>query len=191
MATFPEFEWDKYYWTSRASISAWSGYQTRRGSYGGVSSDTPSDDFTRIIFAPKGRNDSPLLPEELDLVHWAISNAQSVHDAAIEALYAHYQDLYPSWRSDLDDIFGEDDANEMMPEIASPNDLKRLIGVSFMFVHQIATDGVPYVGIEFGCTWDEEHGAGILLHGTRVVETGGADVAFNLSIALNDTESKQ
>lgn len=191
MTTFPEFEWDQNYWTSSASIPAWSRHQTRRDNYGGLSSDAPSDDIIRIVFAPKGRNNSPLLPQELELVQWAISNAPSIQDAAIKALYTYYQDLYPSWRSDLDSIFGEEDADEMMPEITSPNELKRLIRVSFMFVHQIATDGVPYVGFEFDCTWDEEHGAGVLLHGTRVIETGGADVSFQLSIAKKDAESKQ
>jgi len=36
----------------------------------------------------------------------------------------------------------------------------------------VEKDGIPYVGFEFGCTWDEEHGLGVLMHGTRTVEIG-------------------
>jgi len=34
---------------------------------------------------------------------------------------------------------------------------------------------LTYAGFEFGCTWDEEYGLGVLMHGTRTVEIGGAD----------------
>ena len=47
-------------------------------------------------------------------------------------------------------------------------------------------DGLPCFGYEFGCTWDGEHGLGVLMHGKRVVEVGGADTAFTLWIAKRD-----
>jgi hypothetical protein len=47
----------------------------------------------------------------------------------------------------------------------------------------------PYVGFEFGCTWDDEHGLGVLMHGERVVDVGGAETAFLLWIAERDAES--
>jgi hypothetical protein len=53
-------------------------------------------------------------------------------------------------------------------------------------VLQLLKDGVPYVGFEFGCRWDEEHGLGVLLHGTRVVEIGDAQTSFTLWIASED-----
>jgi len=53
-------------------------------------------------------------------------------------------------------------------------------------VHQIEKAGVPYVGYQFSCKWDEEHGLGVLMHGDRVVEIGGAETAFTLWIAERD-----
>jgi hypothetical protein len=58
-------------------------------------------------------------------------------------------------------------------------------------VHQVQKDGIPYVGFEFACTWDEEHGLGVLMHGTRTVEIGGADTAFLLWLAEVDAEKGQ
>lgn len=47
---------------------------------------------------------------------------------------------------------------------------------------------LPYFGITFRCTWDEEHGAGVLMHGTRVVEIGGVDTAILLWMAKENAE---
>ena len=50
-------------------------------------------------------------------------------------------------------------------------------------MHQIAKDGKPYVEVELGCTWEVEHGLGVLLHGATPLEVGGADTAILLWIA--------
>ena len=73
-----------------------------------------------------------------------------------------------------------------MPDIFSADDLKPLVGLYAVNVHQIEKDALPYLGFEFGCTWDSEHGLGVLRHGTRVVEVGGADTAILLWIAERD-----
>jgi hypothetical protein len=61
-----------------------------------------------------------------------------------------------------------------------------LIGLHALHVHPVEKDGLPYVGFELGCTWDHEHGLGVLMHGPRVVDIGGADTAFLLWIATRD-----
>ena len=53
-----------------------------------------------------------------------------------------------------------------------------LIGVGIVHVLAEAKAGHAYVGFEMGCTWDEEHGLGVLTHIGRVVELGQADTAF-------------
>jgi hypothetical protein len=37
---------------------------------------------------------------------------------------------------------------------------------------------MSYVGLEFGCSWDKEHGFGVMLHGSRVFDIGSADTSF-------------
>lgn len=77
---------------------------------------------------------------------------------------------------------------DMMSDIKSADDLRALIGLSSVNVHQVRKDGIPYVGFEFGCTWDDEHGLGVLMHGTRTVEIGGAHTAIMLWIAKQDAQ---
>ena len=73
-----------------------------------------------------------------------------------------------------------------MPAVRSTDDFRSLIGLHSLNVHQVEKDGLPYVGFELGCTWDDEHGLGVLMHGTRVVEIGGADTAILLWMAERD-----
>ena len=62
------------------------------------------------------------------------------------------------------------------------------MGLYAVNIHQLDNDGVPYVGYEFGCEWDEEHGLVVLMHGTRLIEVGFADTAILLWIAERDAE---
>lgn len=45
----------------------------------------------------------------------------------------------------------------------------------------ISKDGFAYVGFELGCSWDEEHGLGVLTHKDHVVKIGEAETAFEES----------
>lgn len=51
-------------------------------------------------------------------------------------------------------------------------------------------DGYAYVGYEFGCTWDEEHGLGFMTYKDRIVDFGGADSAFLTWVARKDLKSE-
>jgi hypothetical protein len=85
---------------------------------------------------------------------------------------------------------GRDDAPLEVPEVGSETDLRSMVELESVHVHQVVAGGLPYLGFALRCDWDEEHGAGVLLHGTRVVETGDQDTAFLLWIAERDAESR-
>ena len=76
-----------------------------------------------------------------------------------------------------------------MPDVSNIDDFRDLIGLHTVYIHQIDKNGVPYIGFEFGCTWDDEHGLGVLMNGNDIVETGGADTAFLLWIAEEDAKN--
>ena len=87
--------------------------------------------------------------------------------------------------------YSDEERTTLIHPVADAGDFRRLTGLHAVHVHQVTKDGVPYVGFEFGCTWDDEHGLGILMHGQRAVEIGGADTAFLLWIAEQDAERPQ
>ena len=179
IAQFPSFTWDGFFWVTSAKLPAWSGYQIRDGAYGSVSSKRPSDGTVRIVFAPEGREEAPLSKSEIDLVRWLVENQSAVHDAMLERLF----EQYPSIREETLEWLTEKEAKKLLPPVKSPEQLKKLTGISAINVHQISADGKPFIGVELGCTWDEEGGVGILLHGSTPLEVGGADTAILLWVA--------
>lgn len=103
----------------------------------------------------------------------------AVHDAMLERLF----EAYPDMREQALDWFDEEEAKKVLPEIRFPNQLKDIVGISSINVHQIEQDGKPFIGVELGCTWETEHGVGVLLHGDTPLEIGGADTAILLWLA--------
>jgi hypothetical protein len=65
-----------------------------------------------------------------------------------------------------------------MPDITDPDDLRQLIAFSGVYLHRVAKKGISYAGVQLDCTWDNEHGLGVMMHRSRVVKLGGADTAL-------------
>src|SRR5262249_34531063 len=171
---------DDLWWTTKAVLPSWIGFQSRKGAYGAQDAATPSDGLVRIVFAPEGRGTEPLTSSEVSLVVWAIENEASLSKALISSLVKRYPLLQERYG------YSGKEKTELMPDIKSADDLRMLIGLHSLNVHPIQKNGIPYVGFEFGCTWDQEHGLGVLMHGTRTVEIGGADTAILQWIAEED-----
>ena len=177
----PEFRFENnLWWTATVRLPSWQGFQTRKGIYGGRNSADPSDGSVDIVFAPEGRGDEPLTDAELSAIHWVLEHEASLSSALLSSLLKEYPSLQKQYG-----YSGKDKA-ELMPDIKSVEDLRTLIGLYSVNVHQVQKHGIPYVGFEFGCTWDEEHGLGVLMHDSRTVEIGGADTAILLWIAEED-----
>ena len=65
------------------------------------------------------------------------------------------------------------------PNITNMDDFKDHIGLSTIHIMKSDKEGLAYIGFEIGCTWDDEHGIGVMMHKDRVVSIGEADVAFS------------
>ena len=132
---------------------------------GRVRSPTGSDGgrSVELVFAPEGRGDGPLNEEELTLLRWVESRLEDLVAVAEQAV--------------LD------------AQVPPPGSEDLRLSLTSVNVHPLYVGGVPYVGLEFASALDAEHGAGVLLHGTRVVEAGGADTAILLWIAKRDAAS--
>ncbi|WP_119726566.1 DUF6985 domain-containing protein [Thermomonospora amylolytica] len=155
-----DFVWDEFHWTTPVRFPEGSGP-------------------THLRYAPEGRDDRPLDEAEISAVAWTIDNLPLLWQAMQPSLHIYYRQL----RAAPDGLDPED-----LPAIDSAEDVVALIRLQAVNVHQISKDGLPYVGLEFACPWDEEHGLGILMHGSRTVDIGGADTAYLLWIARRDSE---
>ena len=175
-----KFVWDKYYWVSEAKLSSWAGFQNRSGAYGSVGAREASDGTVRIVFAPEGRGEEKLNNDERRLVEKFIEQEPEIS----KALLTHLVDEYPTLQQQYG--YTGRDKKALMPDVLVETDFRKLIGLHTIHIHQVFRKGVPYAGYEFGCTWDDEHGLGILMNGTRPVKIGGADAVCTLWIARKD-----
>ena len=177
-----DFQWDEFFWKLKVHLPSWQGFQGRRGASVAQETSAPSDGIVDVVFAPEGRDASPLLSSELALVRWAIDHEREMQLSLLDALLLEYPSIKRTYAEYLDDP-------KLMPNVRDVAEFRSLIGLYALNVHQLERNGLPYVGFEFGCTWDNEHGLGVLMHGARVVEIGGADTANLLWIAKRDADA--
>ena len=81
-------------------------------------------------------------------------------------------------REDYEKTFREYGEDEEIPLVENDSELKELIMPLRVSIHEIVKDGYNYVGFGFDCSWQEEHGIGILMYKDRIVQHGGEDHAF-------------
>lgn len=70
--------------------------------------------------------------------------------------------------------------NDGMPSLKSVEDLYPVIGLAEIFLLEQNKDGIAYVGYQFGCDWDTEHGLGVVVYKDQVVSIGQAADAMTV-----------
>jgi hypothetical protein len=179
----PPLTWDDASWRGHDVLPGWAGSQERQGPYASRSSEQPSTGQVEFSIAPPDddpNNPGPPAADQIATFNFIKANDAAIAAAALEALFARY----PEWQEAYG--YDDDDRVKYMPDLATLEDLKRLVGLSTVHILTFAKEGHAYFGLELGCTWDEEHGTGVLLHKTRVIEVGSADVSFDFEPARAD-----
>ncbi len=169
---FPPLARDEYFWSGDDVLPAWSGFQSRRGPYTSIDQDEPSDGTVRVTVTPK--TEGARAPTAGQLAAYAFLKAEQ--DAIAHAILDRLLTIYPAEKLAYEEAV--DDTWPELPEVSEPEQFRSLIGLGCVHVLTVERDGMAYVGFEFGCDW-EDHGLGVLTHGSRVVEVGHAEVAFN------------
>lgn len=174
-------------WTGRDRLAAWKGTQARGGPYTSRSSRRPSDGSVEIQIPRAAGDDDdenpiPPAPEQVAAYRHLKDRDKQIMVNVLEALLKDFRKLlkegyFPE---------NEDENDETVPRIDTIKDLRRHVGLGTLHVLDLAKGGYAYFGLELGCTWDEEHGAGVLLHKSRVVAVGQADVSFDTHRAKRD-----
>jgi hypothetical protein len=151
------------------SVDAVKGMQNRDGDYGSILSPEPSDGRVKVLC------DHDVSTETLvATANWVKKYSEEIINVALKSLLPGYAELRPLGLVNLE----SEGCNDILPDVSQYMDLKPICGIVAIYVHEKPDGGEFSVGIEFGCNWDEEHGAGCLLEAFNVVDVGGADVAF-------------
>jgi hypothetical protein len=174
-----QLKWGDYFWEGRLVLPSWSGFQKRLGPYSSVSGCEPSVGEVQLsVSSPDESKPSPPCEAQVRSFCYIRDNDCVMCEKVLKAIF----DVYPAWRENYKDFLGEE-FEKQMPVLHTLSDLKSLIGLSTVHILNVEKDGLAYVGFEFGCTWDEEHGLGVMSIGGRIIDVGSAEEAFSINDA--------
>ena len=138
--------------------------------------DRPAGTFSLSIPRAENDDDARPIPPSPEMVA-AYAHLRE-HEAGITAA------VLEAFRSDLNAILEKHDLG--MKPVKDAHQLKKMMKLDHVYPLTVAKDGIAYLGMFFQCTWDEEHGAGVTLHGSRVVKVGDHDAAADVFAAIED-----
>lgn len=163
-------------WEGEMMLKSWKGYQSRGGAYTSQDSGRPSAGKVKLSVETGGRG-SPPSKEQVEAFRYLQKHEKQVAEAILRRTLDEYQKRRKQWEV-------EDDVK--MPPVKKAEEFRKMIGLGMVHVLNHAKGGVAYVGFQFGCTWDEEHGMGVMMHKQRVVRWGEADMSFLEWVATRD-----
>lgn len=155
LGVFPEFIWNGNNWVTEATLPSF-------------------ENSFEMVFSP----DTPRVEEitEVDkgLFKWIIENEEMVH----KSLFTFLLKVYPQIKIDYTEGIDSEYLNELLPEVKDLESIANVIKPHTFYIHAIDSVDAPIFGIEAKVPWDLEHGLGILMHGTTILEYGLADISF-------------
>jgi hypothetical protein len=179
---FPPLRWSDCCWQGTIVLGSWAGFTHEAwtcaaGEYDGTA---------RVIISIPGQaRRLPPSPEQAAAYRYLVDQEKGVHNSVLQAIF----NAYPTLTADLGlDEEDSEEAEALASDIDRPDRLRELIGLCIVHLLPISREGLAYTGFEFGCTWEEEHGLGVLLHRDRVVRIGQASTAFAETIARTDVD---
>jgi hypothetical protein len=117
--------------------------------------------------------DGPPSAQHLQTFEWLTRNGAVMMQAVLGAILAEYPGLQARYN------YGAEEAAAIMPTLREAKDLMPLIELLALYAYEVIDGDGPHIGFLFGCTWDEEHSLGIMMHGYRLLLIGEADCAFS------------
>jgi hypothetical protein len=173
---FPPLELDRNDWKGRDVLTAWIGYYTRDPDYDDEMNEDEKAkadgafEFEIERLDEDDTNPRPPAPEQLAAYAYLKEHQVELRDKILDAFVKLFHKVRKQWLKHDPDL--------ELPGIESVEDMKENILFQTFYMHPYAKDGVAYTGLGFACTWDEEHGAGVLLHKDRIVDIGEGEQAF-------------
>lgn len=165
------------------TLACWSGFQSRQEAYNAPDSPHPSNGNARINIGGDMINEDPAVQRfHINAYNYLMEFQQQIQDNILHALFAEYKGLQEMYGYD------KEEAAALMPDVQDMQQFKKLIGLSAVHLLNVNKDDIGYVGYEFGCTWDAEHGLGVMTHKDRIIELGDASTAFLTWIADKDRD---
>ena len=154
-------------WVGNGRLKAWKVLSRK---------DRPAGTFGVSI--PRAENDDDANPTPPAPEMVAAYAHLKAHEAEVAAA------VFQAFRTDLNAIIENHELG--MKPVKDAEQLREMMELDHVYPLPVAKDGLAYLGLFFQCEWDEEHGAGVTLHGSRVVKVGDHDAAGDRFAAIED-----
>ena len=125
----------------------------------------------KLIIEDELNEDPDPKESQIKAIQFITENSDKIRTALLARLPEYYGDLKIN--------YGIEPANPQFPDINSSEKFAKHFGISIVNILSAEKDNYAYYGLEGGCTWDEEHGIGFLMHKDRIVGIGRADILFD------------
>jgi hypothetical protein len=103
----------------------------------------------------------------------------------LSSLLIKYPDLQKTYN------YSKKEKKERMPDLKNIKGFAKLLSPSVFYVTSVYKNNVPYIGFSFSCSWDSEHGLGVMTHKDRVVDIGDDEMSFDIHRAKKDLKKKK
>ena len=130
--------------------------------------------------------DEPLITDShVRAYEYTLENSKIIQEVILISLLEKYKHLV--------EPFGQGNAggNRSTPGNFGIEQFNHLISLLTIHIMNVEKEGMAYVGYEFGCAWDAQHGLGIMTHRNRICKIGSADISFLTWVAEEDLETNE
>jgi hypothetical protein len=169
-------------WRGRVRLPFFAGHDLAAAASAGFSQNAPDEryrqgDFELWLIGPD--RSAPSVRQERAFRR-LLDSLDPTCNRVVEAIFNLYQVNWASWRGQAEPGQAGAYADELLiPELDSRDGLRNVIRLEVLSVLDVPEHGHALLGFCFLCTWDVEHGLGVLVRDGSVIEIGENDVTWS------------
>jgi len=169
MNKIPNIEFIDGRFEGKVSLPVWKDFQNTQELYDSLEAVRGLNEEFRISIGGDMVVANPTItPEHINSYNYLITHSEQISNSILTRLFSEYKNLRNEYG------YEENDTDETMPDVDNIEQFKKLVGLSQVHLMNVSKDNIAYVGYQFDCNWDDEHGLGFMTHRDRVVAFGGA-----------------
>ncbi len=149
------------------SLNFWKDFRSRQVFCGSKETNSISEGFVKVRIEGKQVDSVKTTTlAQVNAIDFLINHSDKIRDALLTGLLNELSNLKEGY-------------DNLTPDISGIEDIKKVIGLSYLHVMSSDKDDFAYVGFELDCEWDEEHGIGVIMHKDRIVTIGQAEITYD------------
>lgn len=163
-----DYKFDGRWEDIKYKFSAFEGLQSRMGAFTSMDKRQLSDGTVNMFISASLEQMEPS-KEQIDTINWISINGDEIKETMFTSVKAYILKMKKLYGNEDDP-----DQKDWFPELNSSADLGTAMGVGNLTIQQSGKDAYCVYNLECGCTWDEEHGMGLIMYKNEVLHIGDA-----------------